>query len=300
LHPLYQSGDLAVIHAVGSEDTTRSHFEAQDLMEHGGLAGGGWLGRFLRARSSRGALSAVAIGEELPESLRGAPSAAIVRTVDEFALGPGSARFTAALEQLYAPRRDSLGSAGRDTLEALKRLERLRGATYRPEHGARYATDDFSGALLQIARLIKARVGLQVASIDLGGWDSHFTQGTLIEPLMERLARGLAAFYRDLGSLRETTTVVVMTEFGRRLQENASFGTDHGRASVMFVLGGGVRGGRVLGRWPKLVSTALEGPGDLAVTTNYRDVLAPILARHGASDSLGRIFPQWELAPLEL
>ena len=155
--------------------------------------------------------------------------------------------------------------------------------------------------LRQVAQLIRADVGLDAASVDLGGWDSHFTQKTLIEPLMRRLAGGLAAFRQDLGPRMATTTVVVMTEFGRRVAENSAFGTDHGRGSAMFVLGGGVKGGRVLGGWPGLKPESLEGPGDLPVWNNYRNVLASVLTRHGASaDSLARIFPDFALAPLDL
>jgi uncharacterized protein (DUF1501 family) len=299
LEALYHDGTLAIVHAAGSEDSTRSHFEAQDLMEHGGLAAGGWLGRFLRSRqSAAGALSAIAMGRELPESLRGAPAATVLQSLDDFAL-PGAGALVRELEQLYRAERDAVGAAGVDTLAALRRIERLRAGHYVPANGAAYGRDDFAQGLQQIARLVKARVGLEAASLDLGGWDSHFTQGTIIDPLLTRLAGGLSAFCRDLGAELAHVTVVVMTEFGRRVRENASFGTDHGRGSVMFVLGGGVKGGRVLGHWPGLKSEALEGPGDLPVTTNYRDVLAPILRRHGATD-LGTVFPDFTVRPLAL
>jgi uncharacterized protein (DUF1501 family) len=302
LAPLYADGDLAVVHAVGSEDVTRSHFEAQDLMEHGGLAAGGWLGRYLRYRPGRqpGALAAVAIGAELPECLRGAPAVSVFRSVDEFSLGDHAHALAPQLSRLYAARVGALGDAGRDTLEALGRVERLRAARYVPAGGAVYPDDDLGRGLMQVARLIKARVGLEAASVDLDGWDSHFAQQTLIEPLMAGLADALVAFHRDLGPMMATTTVVVMTEFGRRVVENASLGTDHGRASVMMVLGGGVRGGRVLGSWPGLSVGLLEGPGDLPVTVNYRDVLAPIIARQRAGAQLERIFPEYVLAPLRL
>ncbi|NJN05682.1 MAG: DUF1501 domain-containing protein, partial [Rhodobacteraceae bacterium] len=154
--------------------------------------------------------------------------------------------------------------------------------------------------LLQLARLIKARVGLEAASIDLGGWDSHLTQGTIMDPRMTELSRGLGAFYRDLGQEMAGVNVVVMTEFGRRLAENSSFGTDHGRGGVMFVMGGGVRGGRAYGRWPGLTTEVLEGPGDLPVTTNYRNVLAPVLSTLAPEADLRSVFPGFDLAPLPL
>ena len=302
LEPAYQEGALAIVHAAGSEDDTRSHFEAQDLMEHGGITGGGWLGRFLRlqTKATSGPLAAVALGKAIPECLRGAPAATVLQSLDDFSLGNQRTRLAQALGKLYGMQTDVLASAGRDTLEALQRVEQLRRTAYQPSNGADYGSDDFSRGLVQIARLIKSRVGLQAASVDLGGWDSHFSQGTLMDPLMTRLARGLSAFYQDLGAEMNHATVVVMTEFGRRVEENSAFGTDHGRGSVMFVMGSGIKGGRVLGKWPGLSREVLEGPGDLPVTTNYRNVLAPILQRHGAGDRLNQVFPDFALDPLPL
>jgi uncharacterized protein (DUF1501 family) len=302
LHGLYARGELAVVHAAGSEDATRSHFEAQDLMEHGGVMGGGWLGRYLRFRPASGsrALAAVAFGTQLPECLRGAPAVTVLRSLDDFGLVGDAGQTAASLRAWYARDPGALADAAADTVRALERLEALRGTPYRPRSGAHYASDDFAHALQQVAQLIKARVGLEAVSIDLGGWDSHFTQGTLIEPLMARLAGGLAAFATDLGPSLATTSIVVMTEFGRRVQENASLGTDHGRGSAMFVIGGGVAGGRVHGDWPGLDAGVLEGPGDVPVRTNYRDVLAPVLGRHGGADVLDRVFAQYRLRPLGL
>ena len=300
LEPVYRDGSLAIIHAAGSEDDTRSHFEAQDLMEHGGITGGGWLGRFLRFRTdgTTGPLSAVALGKVVPECLRGAPAASVFQSLNEFSLGDETPALIDSLGRLYDAEPDALGQAGRFTFEAVRRIQKLRGEHYSPAHGATYGTDDFSHGLLQIARLIKSRAGLEAASIDLGGWDSHFGQSTIMDPLMAKLAKGLAAFARDLGPDLATTTVVVMTEFGRRVEENSAFGTDHGRGSIMFVLGGGVNGGKVHGKWPGLTREVLEGPGDLPVATNYRDVLAPILKRHGAGDGLAQIFPGFALQPI--
>jgi len=300
LAPLWTAGELAIVHSVGSEDATRSHFEAQDLMEHGGTAAGGWLGRFLRFRTAmrRGALSAVAFGTELPAALRGAPSATVLQSLGTFSLGEGAQGMLAALSSLYALERNALGGAASETVEALHRLERLAGAP-RQITATDYPRDDFGEALRQTAQLIRAGVGLEAATIDLGGWDSHFTQQQLIDPAMDRLARGLAAFRRDLGADMSRTTVVVMTEFGRRVTENSALGTDHGRGSVMFALGGGVRGGgRVLGGWPGLGADVLEGPGDLPVRTNYRNVLAPILARVADTSVVAKAFPGFALDPI--
>ncbi len=302
LKPAFDDGELTIVHAAGSEDSTRSHFDAQDLMEHGGIAAGGWLGRFLRYRPkpANGALSAIAVGKVMPECLRGAPSATVMQTLDDFTLGSESDILLPELARLYARESGDLSRAAQDTLKAMHRIEALRTKTYQPASGAEYPRGDFGDGLLQLARLIKARVGLEAASIDLGGWDSHLAQGTVLEPLMARLGQGLAAFRRDLGPAMATTTVVVMTEFGRRVQENASLGTDHGRGSVMFVMGGGVHGGRVVGPWPGLEASTLEGPGDLPVVHNYRNVLAPVLQRHGAGEDLSRIFPDFAVTPMGL
>jgi uncharacterized protein (DUF1501 family) len=301
LAPLWTSGELAIVHSVGSEDATRSHFEAQDLMEHGGTAAGGWLGRFLRARAigQLGALSAVAFGTELPAALRGAPSATVVESLGTFSLGDGAQGMIRALADLYTLEHNALGDSARDTVNAVQRLERLANAP-RPISAADYPRDDFGEALRQTAQLVRAGVGLEAATIDLGGWDSHFTQQQLLDPVMERLARGLAAFRRDLGPDMARTTVVVMTEFGRRVAENSALGTDHGRGSVMFALGGGVQGGRVLGGWPGLSSDVLEGPGDLPVRTNYRNVLAPILSAMSEPAVVAKAFPGFALEPVAL
>jgi uncharacterized protein (DUF1501 family) len=307
LEAAWKEGDLEIIHGAGGESDTRSHFEAQDLMEHGGVGAGGWLGRFLRARGpSQNPLAAVALAPTLPESLSGAPSAAAIESLRDFAITAGrkGARkedFTRELQRLYALEQDALRGAADRTFEAMHRLEGI-DMKATPDNGAAYNEKyPFAQGLRQIAQLIKADVGLDAASVDLGGWDSHFTQLTLIEPLMLQLANGLSAFRQDLGPRMATTTMVVMTEFGRRVAENSAFGTDHGRGGAMFVMGGGVKGGRVLGGWPGLKPEMLEGPGDLPVWNNYRNVLAPVLTRHGVdSANLARIFPDFTFQPLTL
>ena len=295
----YHDGALAVVHAAGSEDATRSHFEAQDLMERAGDVAGGWLGRYLRFRgaTTSGALSAIAVSRALPESLRGAPSATVMRSLEDFTLGKGGGPLQDSLRKLYANEHNDLGAAGQDTLKALKRIEDLRKTTYSPARGASYENDEFGQGMKQVARLVKARVGLEAVSLDIGGWDSHITQSAIMDPQMRKLNGGLSAFYRDMGKWMENVTVVVMTEFGRRLAENSAFGTDHGRGSVMFLMGGGVKGGQVLGEWPGLTKEVLEGPGDLPVKTNYRDVLAPILQRHSPQVDLAKVFPAFDLKP---
>lgn len=304
LLPLFQESQLSIVHACGSDDDTRSHFEAQDLMEHGGTSvAGGWIGRWLRACGGSGPLEALALGSQLPESLRGAPSATALESLDELRPGDDTERLRAELGELY--RGDELlGTSAEAALAAAARIGELAQQTYRPEHGADYATatdgeiaEDFGHGLARIAQLVKARVGVRAATLDLEGWDSHFVQETVVAPRLRALALGLSAFARDLGPQLATTSVVVMTEFGRRVGENGSLGTDHGRGGAFLVLGGGTSGGMHC-RWPGLGQGSLIGPGDLPVVHDYRDALASVLARHGARDRMERVFPGRVLAPL--
>ena len=296
LHPWWKEGQLAISHCAGSEDETRSHFEAQDFMEHGGLAAGGWLGRFLRSRPDAGhsPLTAVAIGPQLPECLRGAPSCAAIQSLEDFGLGervpPG---FLPQLSALYKSAPGVLGPAGQNALAALDRITALTKTTYTPAYAADYQKDGFAAGLLQVARLIKGRVGLQAATLDLGGWDSHITQSVIMDPPMQRLSKGLHAFATDLGKDElARTNIVVLTEFGRRVAENSAAGTDHGRGSVMFHLGGGLSGGNKVGvDWPDLTKSPLVGPGDLPVNQNYRDILAPVLRNQSPRVDLAKVFP---------
>lgn len=300
LIPAWENKELAVVHAVGSDDQTRSHFEAQDRMEHAGPEGqdlgSGWLARHLRSSQSTdvAALGAVALSPRMPESLRGAPAAAVLESVDEYQLGERpDASFFSALSSLYevggAGLRGQLQGAGRETLQSLERLSLLRGAGL--ASSAAYPAGNFSQGLREVARLIRADVGLRVACVDLEGWDTHFVQAKVFPGLAQQLGRGLAAFRADLGERLADVTVVVMTEFGRRAYENTSFGTDHGRAGLMLLLGGGVRGGRVVTDWPGLGAAELEEPGDLRVTIDYRDVLAEVLEQRFGNTHLDRVFP---------
>jgi uncharacterized protein (DUF1501 family) len=313
LLPLWREGRMAVVHAVGSDDRTRSHFEAQDRMEHGGSSGqpvsGGWIGRHLRSRPAPGsgqALQALAFAETIPESLRGAPAAGAVRSLEEVRIAVPSgdeAGVVAALEALHADGGDLVRVSGRETLALLRRVQDLRGEAKGVAAG--YPADDFGRALSQVGCLLRARVGLEAACVDLGGFDTHFGQGSLGDGLagglagpLRSLGSGLAALAKDLGPRFEETTVVVMTEFGRRAYENTALGTDHGSASVMLLLGGGLRGGKVHGRWPGLAPDRLFEEKDLAVTTDYRQVLAEILVRRLGSDHLDAVFPGLAPSPI--
>jgi uncharacterized protein (DUF1501 family) len=311
LLPFHADGRLAIVHACGSEDDTRSHFYAQDLMERAGVTvSGGWLGRWLRTRIDAaggaftgGALDALSVGPAIAECLRGAPACTALNSFADLGGGAAVERLHARLGVLYAAD-PLLGPAAHSALTAGARLADLERDDAAPAHGAVYPTtathgdvaQEFGRKLRLVARLIHSGIGLRAACVDLDGWDSHFVQDTVIAPRLRALGAGLAAFATDLGPALAHTSVVVMSEFGRRVGENASIGTDHGRGGVMFVLGGGTPGG-VHARWPGLKPDLLTGPGDLAVVHDYRDVLAAVLARHGGVD-VERVFPGHVLTPI--
>ena len=312
LVPLYREGRLAIVQGVGSDDRTGSHFEAQDQMERGEAfgapIGSGWLARHLRGASGGEptSLSAVSIGKSIPESLRGAPAASAITSLEDLRLvAPGRHldAAAAALGALYAGAPGLLGARGRETLDLLERVERLREIDYRPDGGATYPDHEFGAGLLEIARLIKADVGLQAACIDLDGWDTHFFQGVtfgLQANLIDLLARGLAAFHADLAPVRDRVTIVVLTEFGRRTYENGSLGTDHGRGFAMMALGEEIAGGRVHGAWPGLGEDPFPGPGGLPVRIDYRSALAEVLGRSFGASDLQTVFPGFEPTPVGL
>ncbi|MCC6187508.1 MAG: DUF1501 domain-containing protein [Anaerolineales bacterium] len=302
LLPVWEAGHLAPIHACGAPDESRSHFRAMELMERGvederGPASG-WIGRHLATlnTSNPSPLRAVGLGQLPQRSLSGAVPVSALRSIVDFHLG-GDARavnqMQAALASLYAGG-EPLNRLGQETLGILETLQALDPLGYVPAGGARYPESEFGLGLRQIAMLIKAEVGLEAAAIDAGGWDTHFAQGGsegLMAALLTDLGQGLAAFHADLFAHMNRLTIVTLSEFGRRVPENASLGTDHGHGSLMLLLGGHVAGGRVHGQWPGLAAEQLVGPGDLAVTTDYRDVLAEVCLRRLNNSALGEIFP---------
>jgi uncharacterized protein (DUF1501 family) len=301
LLPLWGEGQLAVVHAVGTDDASRSHFSAQDRLEHAGPegqdVGSGWLARHLRQRATPpGPLTAVAFGDKLPEALRGAPSATVLEGLDDLPLD-AAADFQEAVAVLYAEAGGLLGQAGGQTLASLERVRQLRD---RVGSGLAYPEGRFGRHLEALARLVHGDVGVEVACVDLAGWDTHFVQGTLFDGLVRQLAEGLAALRRDLGEAQwRRTAVVVMSEFGRRIPENGSLGTDHGRGGAGFVLGGRIAGGRVLADWPGLAPGGVLDAHDVAVTLDARAVLADVLCATG-STRLGVAFPGLDPRPLGL
>ncbi len=298
--PLFEDRRLAIVHAVGSGDQTRSHFEAMNVMERG-LASdtrgsmGGWLARYLKATESDSdsPMRAVALTSVLPDSLLGATHAVNFSNLNEYRLdAPLDVR--SDLAQMYSKGKDAVSLAGIDTLNVLRKLEKLNPQSYKPNGTAAYPDTELGNGFKQVAMLIKNDVGLEVACLDRGGWDTHVAQGAgtgLLASHLDDVAKSLAAFAADMGKELGRVTVVVMTEFGRRTEENTGLGTDHGRGSCMFVLGGGVKGGKVYGDWPGLKENQLEGPGDLRVTTDYRDVLSEVLLKRMSLIDQGEIFP---------
>lgn len=308
LLPLYRDGNLGVVHAVGSGDQTRSHFEAMATMERGnstirGAAASGWLARHLAALPADGTspLRAVAFSSVMPDSLRGATSVMALESLAEFQLklaGVAEGRKDALMKELRAlyssGEGDTIERAGLETLDLLGTLNRLDPAAYRPDSGAKYPDSELGKGLRQVAFLAKADVGLEVAFLDRGGWDTHVAQGSSTGYMalgLTDVADSVSAFTRDLGAEMKRTTLVVMSEFGRRLQENGGLGTDHGRGGVMFVAGHGLNGGKVHGKWPGLEEKDLDEVGDLRVTTDYRDVLSEILAKRVGNRDTASVFP---------
>ena len=310
LVPAFREGRLGIVQAVGTDNPTGSHFEAQDQMEHGEAygrtIGGGWLGRYLRMRTGAELtpLSAVALGPTLPESLRGAPSASALESLEEVQIkapsgDPRAVSF--ALAAMYGAEVGVLSQPGRTTLDLLKRVETLKGMAYTPEGGATYPDDSFAHGLKEIARLVKANVGLEVACLDLSGWDTHFFQGGTTgqqAALISQLARGLAIFDTDLASYRDRVTTLVMTEFGRRVYENGSLGTDHGRGFALLAMGHGINGGKVHGKWPGLEEEGspdggltLPGPSGLKIIFDYRSVLFEVMAGISGHREVSAVFP---------
>ncbi len=314
LAPLFQARELAAVHAVGSPDPTRSHFDAQDYMETAtpGRKGtsSGWLNRVCgELGHDASPFRAVALGSALPRSLAGAtPAVAIVR-LEDFKVGRSGAAVLGAaagrgFESLYAEAASELlATTGRETFDAVGLLSEAELARYRPAPGARYPQSPLGQALRQIAQLVHADVGLEVAFCESGGWDTHVAQGTAQGSFARRaddLARSIAAFWTDLGARRADVVLMTMTEFGRTVRENGSGGTDHGHGSALFLLGAGVDGGKVHGRFPGLEPDQLHEGRDLPVTTDFRAVFSAVVQRHLGVAADTELFPGWSGAPLPL
>ena len=298
LKPIYDEGRLAIVHAAGSPDSTRSHFDAQDYMEAGApgnkAVSDGWLNRYLQASLASEAappFRAVAISANLPRSLAGRAPAVAMQRVADFGIRGG--RATPDIEEIFA-------DVYKDTFEAVKTLRNATSQRYAPAAGVQYPNSPFGQALLQIAQLVKSNIGLEVAFADIGGWDTHANQGSSRGQLANQLKNfgdGLAALYRDLGDRMRNVVIITMTEFGRSIRQNGSGGTDHGHASCLFVAGGPINGGKVYGQWPGLAPEQLYEGRDLALTTDFRNVFSEILQKHMGTRNVAKVFPNFEAAP---
>ncbi|HYY59188.1 MAG TPA: DUF1501 domain-containing protein [Pyrinomonadaceae bacterium] len=310
LHPslapfksLWDAKRLAIVEATGSPDNTRSHFDAQDYMESGTpgrkSTADGWLNRLLQTqpRAEASPFRAVSLTRSLPRALQGRAPALAVTNLADFTIRAGqySSSVQGGFEAIYDQGvADVLSGTGRETFEAVNFLKKVNPAQYKPENGAQYPRGPFGNSLLQIAQLIKAGVGLEVAFTESGGWDTHVNQGGARGQLSLRLQEfgaGIGALVRDLGARMDDVVVLTMSEFGRTARENGNRGTDHGHANAMFVIGNGVRGRKVYGEWPGLKSDQLHEGRDLALTTDFRDVLAELARKHLGNTDLQTIFP---------
>ena len=305
LERYWNAGALAVVHSVGSPDATRSHFDAQDYLESGtpGVKSteDGYLNRALQALPrSEAPFRAVGFQPNLPRSLSGRAPALAMSSLSEFSLRGGKEAET-SFESMYARAVDAaLKTTGDETFDAVKIVKDANPARFTPQNGASYPASPLGKRLQEIAQLIRADVGLEIAATDCGGWDTHAGQGSSKGQLANRLqdfGASLAAFATDLGDALSDVCVVTMTEFGRTVRENGTRGTDHGHGSVMLVLGGGVKGKRVLGKWKGLADADLHEGRDLAVTTDHRDVLAEVLRAHLGVTESGKVFPGFQVTP---
>lgn len=309
LHPalgpfkkLFDDGLLAVVNAAGSPDATRSHFDAQDFMETGtpGVKStrDGWLNRYLQVHEARLETNfrAVSLTTQLPRILGGAAPALAIADLSKFGIpGRHAAVVQKGLERLYADAGDALLTpTASDTFEAVDALARLDAGAYRPANGATYSGRGLGKSLRQIARLIKADVGLEIAFAEIGGWDHHVNEGGAegqLSNLLGRFAGDVAAFVADMGQRMDDVVIVTMSEFGRTARENGSRGTDHGHANALFVIGGPVKGGKIYGSWPGLADDRLHEGRDLALTTDFRVVISELLEGHLGAAKLDDVFP---------
>lgn len=315
LHPslkgfekFWNSKQLAVVHSAGSPDNTRSHFDAQDYMEAGtpGVKStrDGWLNRILQTKPDKDAspFRAVAMTRQLPRSLYGrAPSVAMTNLAD-FAIKAGNyaGNVQGGFEAIYEETvNDSLGDTGKETFEAIHLLKNANPAQYKPENGAVYPNSQLGNSLRQIAQMIKAGVGLEVAFAESGGWDTHANEGAArgqLANLLRDFGSSITAFVTDLGKRMDDVVVLTMSEFGRTARENGTRGTDHGHANAMLVIGNSVKGGKVYGDWKGLSNDKLHEGRDLAVTTDFRDVMAEVADKHLGNNNFDKLFPNYKVS----
>jgi uncharacterized protein (DUF1501 family) len=311
LHPslealkgLWNDRHLAIVDAVGSPDPTRSHFDAQDYMESGTpgrkSTADGWMNRALpKAEGKPSPVRAVSLGPTVARTLAGRNPAIAMQSIGGFRVqDPKAAR---QFEEMYTGSTDpTIRAAGRETFEAVALLDSIQRRPYTPAEGVSYPGGPFGQSMQQIAQLIKSDVGVEMAFADIRNWDHHVNEPAQLSSRLSEFGQGLAAFWRDMGDRMSDIAVVTMSEFGRTARENGNRGTDHGHANCMFVMGGAVRGGKVYGIWPGLEKEQLYENRDLALTTDFRDVLGELVSAHLGNPSLDGVFPGYRPKPLGL
>lgn len=306
LAPMWKDKKLAIVNSAGSPDNSRSHFDAQDYMESGTPGNkstrDGWLNRVIQAKTEKkeSPFRAVSMTQALPRSLYGRAPSVAMTNLSDFAIRAGeyTPNLKGGFESLYAQNaKDSLSETGHETFEAMNYLKTANPAKFEPENGAVYPNTPLGRSLKQIAQLIKAGVGLEVAFAEMGGWDTHINQGGArgqLANLLRDFGQSIAAFHTDLGKRMDDVVLITMSEFGRTARENGSRGTDHGHANAMLILGNGVRGGKVYGEWKGLKNDQLNEGRDLALTTDFRDVFAEAAYKHLDAKDLKKIFPKYD------
>jgi uncharacterized protein (DUF1501 family) len=311
LVPMFQKSQLAIVHAAGSPDPTRSHFDAQDFMESGtpGVKAteDGWLDRAIGTIPEENAspFRAVAMGANLPRMLWGSTGAIALPDLRQFKVQPQSAAMAnvveGGFEAMYAQSVDhALHGTGTETFEAIDLLKKIDLSKYPPENGADYPKSPLGQRLQQTGVMLKAKIGTEVVFVDCGGWDNHVNEGGAqgqLSNLLKDLGQTLAAFHQDMGDRMGEVVVVTMSEFGRTAKENGNRGTDHGHANCMFVMGGDVKGGRVYGKWPGLENHQLNEGRDLVLSTDFRTVVGEILTKHNGVKQLNTVFPRFDNNP---
>jgi len=305
--PLWDSKRLAIVHACGSPDNTRSHFDAQDYMESAtpGVKStqDGWLNRYLQSKADpqKSLFRAVSMTQNMPRAMQGRAETLAMSNLADFNIraGQSSAALQGGFEAMYDDKlvNDVLRGTGKETFEAINYLKQVNPAQYKPENGATYPRTPFGNSLLQIAQLIKAGVGLEVAFTDIGGWDTHVNEGNQqgqLSNLLRQFSQAIAALYTDLGPRMDDVVILTMSEFGRTVKENGNRGTDHGHANAMFIVGNGVRGGKVYADWPGLRNDQLYEGRDLQLTTDFRNVFGEIAEKHLGATNLKAVFPGYD------
>src|SRR5688572_7289616 len=315
LHPsmrplaeFWQSKQLGIVHSSGSPDNTRSHFDAQDYMESGTPGNkstrDGWLNRAVQTAPGKTAspFRAVSMTQAMPRALYGRAPSVAMTNLSDFSIKAGlyTSDLKGGFEGIYQQNaQDTLGETGKETFEAVNFLKQANPAQYKPENGAVYPNSQLGRSLAQIAQLIKAGVGLEVAFAEAGGWDTHINQGGArgqLANLLRDFSTSIAAFGTDLGARMDDVVVLTMSEFGRTARENGSRGTDHGHGNAMLVLGNSVKGGKVYGDWKGLRNDQLNEGRDLAVTTDFRDVFAEVASKHLGAKDLNTLFPKYSVS----